>query len=119
MVITDSSLVSNKSSTKSPTHKKGNHENSPNNDKNNTSLMTYSQAMCVTQYQIPADSQRNLNDDIIHALLLRKNAQQLMRSANNPFATGSIIDACGFNGEKSVAEKLLGISYLLQKEPDL
>jgi hypothetical protein len=43
------------------------------------------------------------DDDIIHALLLQKNAQQLMRSANSPFATGSIIDACGFDGEKSVA----------------
>jgi hypothetical protein len=47
------------------------------------------------------------DDTIIHSLLLRKNAQQLMRSATSPFATGSITDECGFDGEGPLTSKLI------------
>jgi hypothetical protein len=31
-----------------------------------------------------------------------------MRSAHSPFATGSIVEACGFDGDKSAAAKIIG-----------
>jgi hypothetical protein len=57
------------------------------------------------------------DDSIIHSLLLRKNAQQLMRSATSPFATGPITDECGFDGEGPLTSKLIE-SLLTHKEKE-
>jgi hypothetical protein len=47
------------------------------------------------------------DEETVFALLLRKNAQQLMRSSTSPFAAGSIVDACGIDGNKHFTQKLL------------
>jgi hypothetical protein len=47
------------------------------------------------------------DDETIYALLLHKNVQNLLRSANCPFATGPINDACGIDGDTSFAEQVL------------
>jgi hypothetical protein len=47
------------------------------------------------------------DDETMYALLLRCNAQQLLRSSQCPFATGLINDACRIDGNTSFAEEIL------------
>jgi hypothetical protein len=50
-----------------------------------------------------------IDDDAttIYQLLLKQNAQQLMRSAHSPFATGTLAEGCGYDSKKEMAAKLL------------
>jgi hypothetical protein len=47
------------------------------------------------------------DEETIFALLLRRNTQQFMRSANCPFANGKIVDTCGIDGDGDMVEKIL------------
>jgi hypothetical protein len=47
------------------------------------------------------------DDETVYALLLQKNAQQLLRSSQCPFATGPLNDACRVDGNSTFAEKIL------------
>jgi exonuclease III len=47
------------------------------------------------------------DEETVFSLLLRKNAQQLMRSSKSPFAKGPIVDGCGIDGNGRYTKKLL------------
>jgi hypothetical protein len=55
----------------------------------------------------------------IYSLLLKKNAQQLMRSAHSPFAYGKIVDGCGTEGDGPLTNKILENSLTNQERYDL
>jgi hypothetical protein len=46
------------------------------------------------------------DESTIYRMLLKKNAQQLMRSADSPFANGSIVDGCGYDGDGPLTQKI-------------
>jgi hypothetical protein len=48
------------------------------------------------------------DEETIFALLLRRNTQQYMRSADCPFAHGKLVETCGIDGDgKMLVEKIL------------
>jgi hypothetical protein len=66
------------------------------------------------------------DENTIYRMLLKKNAQQLMRSAESPFAHGSIVEGCGYDGDGPLTQKILDDALdnnekynLLNDYPDL
>jgi hypothetical protein len=47
------------------------------------------------------------DEDTVYSLLLKKNAQQLMRSSDSPFAHGKLVEGCGYEGDGPLTSKIL------------
>lgn len=47
------------------------------------------------------------DEETVFSLLLRKNAQQLMRSSQCPFSAGNIVDECGIDGNNKIMYDIL------------
>jgi hypothetical protein len=67
----------------------------------------------VPQYRATVEETKKVecieidDNQTTYFLLLKRNAQQLMRSAQSPFASGTIADGCGFDGGKQMTDKIL------------
>jgi hypothetical protein len=59
------------------------------------------------------------DEQTIYRFLLKKNAQQLMRSSESPFASGKIVDGCGFDGDGPLAAKILDNALSNQEKHEI